>query len=260
MGESSLTIIGSGIQYLRDITYGAKIHIQKADIILYLVNNPLFESWIKDENPNAESLHSLYIDQEPRKKIYQNIIDKIFFYLNQDLRVCVVFYGHPGFFVYASHKAIKLARENGIVARMLPGISTIDCLIADIGYDPGIYGMQCYEATDFIVRNRKVDINSALILLQVGLIGYTSHQSNGYKLNNILILKKRLEEIYPKNHNLIIYEAPIYPAIDPIIKTIYISDLPINKLSEIATIFIPPMNHPPFKEEYRDFIEKKAFK
>jgi len=35
---------------------------------------------------------------------------------------------------------------------MLPGISAEDCLFADIGVDPGIYGCQSFEATDLFVN------------------------------------------------------------------------------------------------------------
>jgi len=38
---------------------------------------------------------------------------------------------------------------------MLPGISTEDCLYADLGVDPGLIGSQNFEATDFIVSGRK---------------------------------------------------------------------------------------------------------
>jgi hypothetical protein len=37
---------------------------------------------------------------------------------------------------------------------MLPGISAEDCLFADLGIDPGIYGCQSYEATDFLANGR----------------------------------------------------------------------------------------------------------
>ena len=38
-------------------------------------------------------------------------------------RVCAVFYGHPGVFVYPSHEAIRRARAEGFAARMLPALT-----------------------------------------------------------------------------------------------------------------------------------------
>src|SRR5205809_2021168 len=39
---------------------------------------------------------------------------------------CLACYGHPGVFVYPSHEAIRRARAEGYVARILAGISSED--------------------------------------------------------------------------------------------------------------------------------------
>ena len=60
--------------------------------------------------------------------------------------VCAALYGHPGIFACVGHIAITDARAEGFSAEMLPGISTEDCLVADLGIDPGTTGMQSMEA------------------------------------------------------------------------------------------------------------------
>jgi hypothetical protein len=96
------------------------------------------------------------------------------------LEVCVVFYGHPGVFVQPAHEAIRVARLEGFTARMLPGISAEDCLFADIEVDPGVYACQSFEATDFLVRKRKFDPRSPLVLWQIGSIGDLYYHSGKY--------------------------------------------------------------------------------
>lgn len=82
-------------------------------------------------------------------------------------KVVTIYYGHPGIFVYASHRAIRIALKQGLKAKMLPGVSALDCLFADLGVDPSYPGLQVLEATDFLVRNRKVLTDSHLVILQV---------------------------------------------------------------------------------------------
>jgi Tetrapyrrole (Corrin/Porphyrin) Methylases len=93
-----------------------------------------------------------------------------------------LFYGHPGVFVSPSHRSIDLAREEGYTATMLPGISAEDCLFADLGIDPSIPGCLTYEATDMLIRNKPLVPSSHLIVYQVGCIGITDFQFNGFNV------------------------------------------------------------------------------
>jgi Tetrapyrrole (Corrin/Porphyrin) Methylases len=79
------------------------------------------------------------------------MVNRIIKYVKRDLRVCAVFYGHPGVFCTPSHESIRIARKLGYRATMLPAISAEDCLFADLGVDPGKHGCQSFEATDFLV-------------------------------------------------------------------------------------------------------------
>ena len=98
------------------------------------------------------------------------------------LDVVGVFYGHPGVFVAPSHRALAIAKEEGYKARMLPGISAEDCLYADLGIDPANPGCLIYEASDFLITERPVNINSHLILFQVGCVGVADFNFTGFEV------------------------------------------------------------------------------
>lgn len=105
------------------------------------------------------------------------------------LHVCAAFYGHPGVFVYPSHKAIKIAKGEGISAEMFPSISAADCLYADVGYDPAVHGCVSFESTYLLLYKKKIDITVGLILWQIGIIGESNHNlSYNYKskINNLV--------------------------------------------------------------------------
>ena len=61
--------------------------------------------------------------------------------------VCAAFYGHPGIFVYRPvARQWPVPAPRAFTRWMLPGISSLDCLFADLGIDPaetGVPGPTC---------------------------------------------------------------------------------------------------------------------
>ena len=70
--------------------------------------------------------------------------------------MCLVSYGHPGVFAYPMHEAIRQAKALGHSAVMFPAVSCEDAFFADLGVDPGQSGCQSFEATDFLVYQRRL--------------------------------------------------------------------------------------------------------
>ena len=166
----SLVVVGTGIKFLAHVTQETLGWIEQADVVIHGVADPATKKWIEDLNPHAESVCDYVVDA-PRRVTYEKWIDRILECVRGGQRVCVAFFGHPGVFVYSSHEAVRRARKEGFDARMLPGISAEDCLFADLGVDPAATGCQSFEATDFLVRPRRFDTSTALVLWQIGVVG-----------------------------------------------------------------------------------------
>jgi len=237
--RGSLTIVGTGIQVNMQTTPEARTAIEQAEKVLYLVANRPTGYWIGRLNPTAESLEHFYEPGKHRFAAYQAIVERILMYVYQELRVCAVFYGHPGVFVYPSHEAIKRARAAGFPVRMLPGISAEDCLFADLCVDAGISGHQSFEATDFLVHQRRFDPHSALILWQVGAIGNLMHQPR-YEPRGLDLLHEMLQPHYALDHEVVIYEAAAYPIAEPRIERIWLAGLVGARVTPVSTLYVPP--------------------
>jgi precorrin-6B methylase 1 len=158
--------------------------------------------------------------------------------------VCAVFYGHPGVFVLPGHEAVRRAREAGHAARMLPAVSALDCLVADLGIDPGATGLQSYEATDFLVHRRRPDTAATLVLWQVGVVGET-----GYALEprpeRLALLAERLAHSYPAEHETIVYEATPYPLVsEPFVLRTPLAQLASAPVPLLSTLVVPPARRP----------------
>jgi uncharacterized protein YabN with tetrapyrrole methylase and pyrophosphatase domain len=162
-------------------------------------------------------------------------------------RVCVAFYGHPGVFVTPSHEAIRLAREEGFEARMLPGVSAEDCLFADLGVDPARFGCQSYEATDFLVRRRGVDTGAALVLWQVGTVGSEGAAAEAQP-TGLAVLVERLLQDYPPDHEAVLYEASPYFGFAPLIRRVPLGELGPEHVTAMATLYLAPLRQAPIDE------------
>jgi hypothetical protein len=200
--SGQLVIVGSGIRAISDLTLDAEAHIRAAQKVLYCVVEPVMERRIHLLNPRAEALHALYGDDKPRWKTYLEMVNAILTPVRAGLRVCAVFYGHPGVFAWATHQAIMIARRDGFRAEMHAGVSADASLFADLGVDPAQPGCHSLDATDFLIHQRKPDVTSHLLLWQPECAGDLGFDFAGYRRHNFDILVEQLRKFYPADHCL----------------------------------------------------------
>jgi hypothetical protein len=207
--------------------------------------------WLRTLSPNVRSLHEQYHPAEERRRSYERIVDAILDEVRKGRRVCAVFYGHPGVFVEPSHEAIRRVRADGLRARMLPGISAVDCLFADLGIDPGTRGCQSYEATYFLLRGVTFDPTAALVLWQIAAVGVKGHEADPRERRTSLVVE-RLRPAYGDEHAVILYEASPLPIADPIVEGFPLAALAEVDLAPVATLYVPPLPPRPVDQTMRE--------
>ena len=238
-----LVVVGLGIQVARHVTWEGRRAIERADRLLYLAGNPSTEAWLRGLQPRAESLATSYVEGGPRTEAYADMVRRMLEPVREGFGVCAAFYGHPGVFVHPSHEAIRRARSEGFDARMLPGISAEDCLFADLGIDPARSGWQSYEATDFLVNDRRIDPRSSLILWQVGMVGRIEYRPEGFRENRnaLAILRDALVSRYSAGHEAVLYEASPYAVVEPFVERLPLHRLTETELTPASTLYVPPL-------------------
>jgi len=238
-----LSVVGTGIRLATQITPEAENCIRSADRVLHACAEGSAAQWIESLNPKSESLDLLIRYDQPRMVTYRATVDRILACVRHGLRVCVVFYGHPGVFANATHEAIRLARGEGYPAEMLPAISAEDCLFADLGLDPGASGYQSFEATDFLIHRKRIGAHNTVVLWQIGMIGESGYKASPNR-TGLAVLTEQLLRLYTNDHPVIVYEASQYPVTAPVIRTISLAQLPDAKISAYSTLCIPPLKTP----------------
>jgi uroporphyrin-III C-methyltransferase len=249
--KGSLIIVGTGINVVSQTTISAKSQIEHADIVFMAVSGATGIRWVESLNDNVVSLSNLYEEGKSRVQTYQDMVDVIANAVREGNRVCGAFYGHPGVFVNPTHKVIKLLRAEGYSAVMDPGISAEDCLVADLGIDPGATGCQAIESTQFLFYKHRIDPSCLLILWQVSLSGdHTLRSLNVERCQpGLVVLMDALLEYYPADHEVILYEAPTMALVGPRIDRMPLSELPNCKPSLISTLVVPTLGMAEFDHE-----------
>ena len=246
--RGSLVVVGTGIRTVGHMTIESLAWIRIADEVFYLTADPIAESVIRQLHPNPTSLRGHYGEGVPRSRSYEAMVEEMLGPVRADKRTVAAFYGHPGVFAFPSHEAIRRARREGYLGIMLPGVSAEDCLFADLGVDPSVNGCQSYEATDFLIHDRAIDIASQLILWQVGVVGDWTYRGAGYDLKAFPMLIARLQSLYGYWHEVILYEAALFPGVSPAITQIALGHLMGEISSQLVnagtTMYVPPGRAP----------------
>ena len=113
-------------------------------------------------------------------------------------------------------------------------------MFADLGVDPAVGGLQTYEATDFLINAPAIDNSTQLVIWQIGTLGDLTYRRTKYDTSAMPLLVQRLATFYPLWHVITVYEAPMFPGVEPMIAQFplyWLSNFPITAA---MTLYIPP--------------------
>jgi precorrin-6B methylase 1 len=234
----SLACVGVGITLGSHLTPLARSYIEQADVVFAAMSDAIVEKWLETMNDDVRSLQPFYAEGKSRMRTYREMVDAMLTEVRAGKKVCATFYGHPGVFAWAPHRAIALARKEGYFAHMEPGISAEDCLYADLGIDPGAFGCQHFEASQLLYYQRRIDPGAYLVLWQAGLIDVRSvGQSSPAALQ---VLVERLEQDYRPTHKVTIYRAATLPIHVPRIERTTLRKLASARIEPADTLVLAP--------------------
>jgi uncharacterized protein YabN with tetrapyrrole methylase and pyrophosphatase domain len=238
--RGSLACVGTGMMLGAHMGPRARSTIEQADVVFAAVSDPLVELWVQQMHADVRSLQPYYAEGKSRRDTYREMVETMLAEVRAGRRVCGAFYGHPGVFAQVPHKAVAQARAEGFEAYMEPGVSAEDCLYADLGIDPGTYGCQHYEASQFMFYRRRIDPSAYLILWQVGVAGDRSLRRFSTGPGHRRLLVERLREDYPADHPITLYEAATLPITTPRMEEMPLSGLVDAELHLQTTLVVPP--------------------
>ena len=240
VSPGQLVCVGTGMLLGGHLTPRARHEIEHADVVYGNFSDGLVERWVEELSRRFVSLQPHYQEGRSRRIGYEGMVEEMLTAARGGQRVCGAFYGHPGVFAWVPHEAIRRARAEGIRARLEPGVSAEDCLYADLGLDPGDCGCQHYEATQFLLYQRRFDPAALLILWQVGVVGDRSLARFSTGTAQRALLVEVLLRDYPGDHQVCLYRAATFPLEQAKLRWIALSDLTEADVDLADTLVIPP--------------------
>ncbi|KAH7337828.1 tetrapyrrole methylase [Rhizoctonia solani] len=241
--RGSLIIAGSGIASVAHFTLETVSHLKNADKVFYLVNDPVTEAFIQENNPDTFDLVTFYSETKPRYHSYVEMAEIMLKEVRAGHKVLGIFYGHPGVFVHPSRRALFIARQENYEARMLPGISSEDYMFADLELDPAEFGCMTCEATELIARNRPLNTSVHNIIWQAGIVGVSTLE---YQESKFQLLVDRLERDFGPEHKVVHYVGAIRmtPQAQSAMVVYSIQELRnpavANFINSGSTLYVPP--------------------
>lgn len=218
----------------------ARATIEQADVVFGAASDPLVELWLQAMHRDVRSLQPYYAEGTSRQDSYRAMVEAMMAEVRAGQRVYGAFYGHPGVFARVPHQAIAQARREGFSAHMEPGVSAEDAMYADLGIDPGDFGCQHYETSQFMFYRRQIDPSAYLVLWQVGLAGDRTLRRFDTTPGHLEALVDRLGRQYPLDHRVIAYEAATLPMQAPRSDAFALAELASVELRLQTTLVVPP--------------------
>ncbi|KAF8608048.1 tetrapyrrole methylase [Ceratobasidium sp. AG-I] len=239
--SGSLIIAGSGISSVAHLTLETVSHLKNADNVFYLVGDPVTEAFIQENNKSTTNLVAHYATSKHRYQTYVEMAEVMLREVRAGHSVFGIFYGHPGVLTTPAHRALTLARQEGYEARMLPGVSSVDYMFADLELEPGQHGCMIHEATDLLARDRRLDPSVHNIILQPSRVGSATLEKEASKFQ---LLVDRLVRDFGPDHKIVHYSGAVLPQSSSAMVVFVIENLRneqlANQIRSTSILYIPP--------------------
>jgi len=183
-----------------------------AGSIHLLNNNSLAREYCAEFDGKLVLLSKEYNEKEKRIETYERMAEIVMDRAQSSTDpVVLAVYGHPLMGVSPSKFILERSREQGLEVQVFPGISSLDCLYADLELDPLQNGLQIFEATDFLLRDFRPNPEIPLLLMQIGLLETGLYSTDRSSTDRFERLQRHLTQDYPSSHELKIIKTATYP-------------------------------------------------
>ena len=248
---TDIWIAGLGIQTVNQVTCEVEHALRAAREILYLDTGVATRHYLEGLCPCVTSLYEQsYGEEMPRVNAYEHMAICVVEAALDHPPVAFAIHGHPLVAVHPPFLVLEIANALGLSVEVLPGISSIDTLFADLRIDPVVHGVQMYEATDLLLRRRSLQNDVPAIIWQVGTLETGLHSLRVSKPERFARFLAYLRQYYPARHEVAAVYCSPHPILPSAILRFALEDLPQHaaELHAGFTLYIPPATGRPVQD------------
>lgn len=238
-----ITIAGLGVRAVVQVTPEVEERLRGCREALFLDSGVGTAAFLAGRCPKVTPLYGrAYGEADSRLDAYHHVAAAVIEAALDGAPVIFLVHGHPIVFCHASFLIRDLALLLGLSLEVLPGISSMDSLFADLWLDPGVTGVQMFEATDLLLRRRPLQPDVPALIWQVGNLETRLYTTRLSRPARLVRFRDWLLQTYPSAHPITAYYGSPHPLTAAMRWT-----FPLGEMAEHAaalhagiTLYIPP--------------------
>jgi uncharacterized protein YabN with tetrapyrrole methylase and pyrophosphatase domain len=197
--SAEVVLVGAGVQFPEQLTTEALEALRRSRAIFTIIPEATVSRLPVDLCDKCVSLLRLYDPFRKRRDNYKDAIETIARRVMKNESIAYLAPGHPLVFDSVSEGLRLRALADGFAIRIVPGVSCIDTILADVGYEPA-NGLIVHEATAAVFERLPLDARLAAILLQVGVFGTDYPRFSGKEpFPDLSALRDHISRYYPSD-------------------------------------------------------------
>jgi uncharacterized protein YabN with tetrapyrrole methylase and pyrophosphatase domain len=238
-----IAVVGLGILGVPQITHEAEEMMRRCRHIFVADTGNGVAEYLRTLSPHVVDLASEKETGAHRIPIYRRFASHVVSAALAEPPVCFATYGHPTMFCYPTTLIQRAAVVLDLKVALVPGVSSLDTLLCDLGVDPGSDGLQLYEATDLLVRQRPLQNDVACVITQAPMVADALNRPAARDVGNLALLQAYLLQFYPADCEVVLATSSPHPLLEPLIQQVRLGSLAAGLVqsAQLTTLFIPPV-------------------
>lgn len=247
--DADLYLVGLGMYELRHLSVESAELLRAANAVYHTSDK---HDQLCAYNAKVEDLRPMYLSAGRRTDADEEIAAYVIAEARRCGPIAVAIDGNPMFYSDLSWKIA--ARAQGLRVEALPGVSCLDVLPMQLGFEPGDLGMQIFDSTQMVLYQLALNPYLSTLILQIGYFGEIStleppHRDTGAYAP----LVEHLLRFFPANHPAIFIKSARNSLAETAILTTEVCriDEIRNAIRPGMTLYLPRLRVPEISEETR---------
>jgi uncharacterized protein YabN with tetrapyrrole methylase and pyrophosphatase domain len=239
-------IVGLGINGIEHVTRQTEAACRRSNEILAVPTNPAVLTYLGTLCPKVTDLHPVsYREDERRMNAYDTMSAMTLAAALEHPPVAFATYGHPYIYVCPTRLILDAAPLLGLTVEVQPGVSSLDTMFIDLNVDPAVDGLQMYEATDLLVRQRPLQPDVPCLLWQVGSVESALYSTAESQPERFYRIRDYLLRFYPAEHEVTAVFSAHHPLLEPSTVTFALGEMESHSedLHQGLTLYLPPVSY-----------------
>jgi precorrin-3B methylase len=240
---TDIWIAGLGVRAVNQVTREVEHALRSSRHVLYLDAGVATRPYLESLCPRVTSLfEQSYAEDRPRVNAYEHMAICVIEAALESPPVTFAIHGHPIVAVHAPFLVLEMAKALDLQVEILPGISSLDTLFADLRLDPVVHGVQMYEATDLLLRRRPLQNDVPAIIWQIGPLETALHSQGISRPERFTRFIAHLRQFYPAQLQVVAIYCSPHPLMPPQILPFALADMGqhAEQLHAGFTLYVPP--------------------